>query len=290
MKDTSIRTIGPDEFPLLLREIVDPPKQLHIQGTIPPDDYKFLAVVGSRKYTSYGKQACEKLISGLRGQKICIVSGLALGIDAIAHKVALDAGLPTIAIPGSGIGRDVLYPATNRGLADSIISAGGALISEFENDFHATNWSFPQRNRIMAGFSHAILVVEAEQKSGTLITARLAVEYNRDVLVVPGSIFSSTSTGPHLFLRIGATPITKSEDILEVLGLDAPKQLDMTVLYTDCTDNEMLCIKILQEGPLSRNDLIAKTGLRISEASATLSLLEIKDLIKETMGEIRINI
>ncbi len=286
MKEESIRTILPDEFPSLLREIIDPPQQLHIQGTIPPNEYKFLAVVGSRKYTSYGKQACEKLISGLRGQKICIVSGLALGIDAIAHKAAIDAGLPTIAIPGSGLGRNVLYPATNRGLAEKIISSGGALVSEFANDFHATNWSFPQRNRIMAGFSHAILVVEAEQKSGTLITARLAAEYNRDVLVVPGSIFSSSSVGPHLFLRIGATPITKSEDILEALGLDAPKQLDLTKLYADCTDNEMLCIKILQNGPLSRNDLIAQTKLKISEASATLSLLEIKDLITETMGEI----
>ena len=185
---------------------------------MPKGDAKFLCVVGSRKYTDYGKEACQKLIAGLRGHNIVIVSGLALGIDGIAHRAALDAGLTTIAIPGSGLNPSVLYPSSNRQLAEKIIESGGALISEFEPMFKATTYSFPQRNRIMAGISHATLIIEAEIKSGTLITSRLATEYNRDVATVPGSIFSKTSEGPNMLLRLGATPVSSSAHILETLG------------------------------------------------------------------------
>src|SRR3989344_5297892 len=158
-----IKKLTSGNFPPQLLEIPQPPKELFI--------------VGSRKYTTYGKEACEKLIEGLRGYPIVIVSGLALGIDSIAHKKALDVGLTTIAFPGSGLDPKVLYPATNAHLAERIVEAGGAVISEFEPDFRATPWSFPQRNRLMAGISDAVLVIEAEQKSGTLITSRLATEY-----------------------------------------------------------------------------------------------------------------
>src|SRR3989344_4618820 len=187
-----------DQFPRRLREIPDPPEKLYMQGVLPSEEHKWLCVVGSRRYTNYGKEVCGKLIEGLRGYPVVIVSGLALGIDALAHRAALAANLPCVAVPGSGLSPHVLHPASNRRLADDILLSGGAMLSEFEPDFRPTLWSFPQRNRIMAGLSDAVLVIEAESKSGTLITSKLATEYNRDVFTLPGSIFSSTSAGPHM--------------------------------------------------------------------------------------------
>ena len=168
-----------------LLEIPEPPKQLYIEGTLPPPNTVLLAVVGSRKYSSYGREACEELIAGLAGSPISIVSGLAIGMDTIAHKAALGAGLHTIAFPGSGLDRKVLHPRSNIHLAGQIVKSGGALVSEYEPTFPAAVYTFPRRNRIMAGLVKAVLVIEAGEKSGTRITARLATEYNREVLAVP---------------------------------------------------------------------------------------------------------
>ena len=190
-----IRQLNKQSFPVGLLEIPQPPHTLFMLGQFPSADTKFLTVVGSRKFSNYGKEACERIIEGLRGYNISIVSGLALGMDSIAHKTALSVGLHTIAIPGSGLNSNVLYPSTNRYLVEKIITSGGALLSEFESDFRATKWSFPQRNRIMAGIADAVLIIEAEEKSGTLITSRMAVDYNKTILAVPGSIFSDNSKG-----------------------------------------------------------------------------------------------
>ena len=152
-----MQIINFEEFPKLLKEINDPPKRLYVEGTLPADDAKWLCVVGSRKFSNYGKEVCEELIAGLVGQPVIIVSGLALGIDAIAHNAALNAGLKTIAVPGSGLDPKVLYPKSHFQLARKILEAGGALISEFEPDMVATPYTFPQRNRIMAGLCHATL-------------------------------------------------------------------------------------------------------------------------------------
>ncbi len=275
-------------IPKKLREISDAPKKLYLQGKLPSPDTKILCVVGSRNYTSYGKDACEKLIAGLAGYDICIVSGLALGIDAISHKAALLAGLKTVAIPGSGLDPSVLYPITNKNLAEKILEAGGALLSEFEPTFRATPYSFPQRNRIMAGISDATLVVEAELKSGTLITSKYATEYNRDVLAVPGSIFSKNSDGPHMLIRLGATPVRTSEDILEALGFKVEQKIEnLKLKYADCSDEEMLIVKLLAE-PLQKDELIRQSKMPISKVSGVLSIMEIKGLIKESMGEIRL--
>ena len=180
--NSSIRTIKTAEFPESLKEIPQVPEKLYIVGTLPdPHAYYYLSVVGSRKYTSYGREAAERIIKGLAGYPIVIVSGLATGIDGIAHRAALDAGLLTVAFPGSGLDASVLYPRTNLALAKEIVEAGGALVSEFEPNFRAAPWTFPQRNRLMAGISQGTLVIEAEERSGTLITARLAVEYNKNV-------------------------------------------------------------------------------------------------------------
>jgi DNA processing protein len=196
------------EYPFLnsLFETPDCPKQLYIKGTLPAmtANTRILTVVGSRKYTSYGKEVCQKLIEGLRGTDTIVVSGLALGIDGIAHRAALDAGLRTIAVLGNGLSEKVLYPKSHLNLAREIVESGGALISEYEPDMEARPYTFPARNRICVGLSHAVLVIEAEEKSGTLITSKLATDYNRDVLTVPGNIFSDSAKGPHMLIRLGA--------------------------------------------------------------------------------------
>ncbi|MEX0917527.1 MAG: DNA-processing protein DprA [Candidatus Paceibacterota bacterium] len=214
-----LRTIGPNEFPPLLNEIPDPPASLTVRGALPPPDMKLLAVVGSRNHTPYGKQVVEHLVSGLKGYPVGIISGLALGIDSLAHQAALNAGLYTLAVPGGGLNDSVIYPRSHLDLANQILVSGGGLLSEYAPDFKAQKWSFTKRNRIVTGMSHATLVIEAAERSGSLISARLASDYNRDVLVVPGDIFSEQSFGTHQFLKLGATPVTTPEDILLALNL-----------------------------------------------------------------------
>lgn len=283
-----IKKLKPKDFPKRLQEITDPPKELYLRGNLPPENYKYLCVVGSRKHTDYGKEVCQKLISGFRGFPIVIVSGLAIGIDSIAHRSALTAGLKSIGVPGSGLDPKVFYPSLSRQLSENVLEAGGALISEFEPEFKATAWSFPQRNRIMAGLSDAVLVVEAELKSGTLITSRLANEYNREVFTVPGSIFSKNSEGPHMLIRLGATPVTSSKELLEALGFKQEKAEEKSELkYADCSEQELNVVKILGT-PMPKDELMAKTNLPIGEINAVLSIMEIKGLIKESMGEIHL--
>jgi DNA processing protein len=293
MENTLVNKIKPTDFPPWLKEIPDPPKELFYRGVLPKwENYKCLTVVGARKFTSYGKEACEKLISGLAGYPIIIISGLALGIDTIAHRAAMAAGLKTIAVPGSGLADEIIYPASHLGFAREIIRSGGALLSEFPPTQRAAAWTFPKRNRIMAGLSQATLVVEAEKKSGTLITARLAAEYNRDVLTIPGSIFSLNSEGPHLLLKLGATPINQSADILEALGFRSPETPTNQVSskidsYQSCSPAEIKILKLLTE-PLSRDEIIRLAGGTVAEVNALLTMLEIKGLIKESMGEIHL--
>lgn len=284
----TINTLSPLEFPKALLEIPQPPEKLFVVGELPdPNDFYYLSVVGSRKYTSYGREACERIIKGLAGYPICIVSGLALGIDGIAHRAALDAGLRTVAVPGSGLDQSAIYPRTHLGLAKEIIENGGALLSEYEPDFKATPWSFPQRNRIMAGLSQGVLIIEAEEKSGTLITARMALDYNRNVFVVPGPIFSATSKGTNNLLRQGATPITSAKDLLEEIGFVEQTfgALDLT-LYTP----EEQAVLILLDEPLAREDIIASLDAQPAQTLSILTVLEIKGVIQERMGKIeRVN-
>jgi DNA processing protein len=273
------------KLPKLLQEIPDAPKHLYVRGTLPTDDsLRYLAVVGSRKYTHYGKLVCEKIITELAGYPIVIVSGLALGIDAIAHETALRNNLITIAVPGSGLDDSVLYPASHRGLAMRILQSGGALLSELEPMTKAAPWTFPQRNRIMAGMSHAVLVIEAENKSGTRITARLATEYNREVFSIPGSIFSSASEGCNALIREGATPITSARDILNEFHLIDPQQPTQQQ-FIALEPEEQAVIDLLSY-PQSRNVLAQETGVPIIQMNILLSSMEIKGLIREHMGKI----
>ncbi len=283
--DAKLNLVLPKKFPALLREIPDAPKQLNVRGVLPSEDLKWLAVVGSRAITSYGKQVCEYLIEGLRGYPIAIVSGLAYGVDAFAHKTALAVGLPCIGVPGSGLGWDVLYPRAHVGLAKEIVKSGGALLSEYEPDFKATDYSFPQRNRIMAGMCHATLIIEAKERSGTLITARLATDYNRELLIVPGSIFSATSKGNHQFLKLGATPITEPVDILKALGIEV-RSSGTPLERADLSPLEIHVLEVIST-PCSRDDLLTQLRLPVSEANILLSTMEIKGLLVEEIGLIR---
>lgn len=266
--------------------IPNPPKQLFIRGNFPSDPHLiFLTVVGSRNPSSYGKQVCEQLIKGLSGYPIVIVSGLALGVDALAHESAISAGLLPLAIPGSGLGEKSLYPRTHVELGKKILISGGCLISEYKENELGNTWTFPERNRLMAGISRATLIIEATHKSGSRITTKLATDYNRDVLAVPGSIFSELSEAPNELIRMGAIPITSSQDILEALGFSVTetKPLD---LFSQCTDDEASVLKLLAS-PKRRGDLIREMNIPTHKANVLLSQMEIKNLIKESGGEIR---
>lgn len=295
-----------------LLQIPDCPERLYVEGNVTllnNKDYKILCVIGSRKNTSYGRDAVEYLLRDIANEKIIILSGLALGIDGIAHKEALKNSLPTIAIPGSGLGRDILHPQTNAKLADDIVAQGGLLISEYENNFKATIWSFPKRNRIEAALSDAILIIESEAKSGTQITARMALEYNKNIGVLPGSIFSPMSVGTIKLWHEGAMPVCDAIDIKELLNIkDAENLLDFVIdkngksvtasstkyialaenydNYNDLNDEEKKMMNILME-PMGKERLMNESGLDFTTALVTLVTLEGKGYIKEEWGEVR---
>ena len=276
-----------NQIPFPLTQIPQPPKKLYIKGMLPKEGSKVLCIVGSRKHSSYGEGACRKLIAGLKGYNICIVSGLAIGIDGVAHRAALDAGLQTIAFPGSGLDEKILYPLQHSRLAKEILFAGGGLISEFEMNQTGAHWTFPQRNRLMAGISEATLVIEAAHKSGTLITSRLALDYNRTVSAVPGPITSRLSEGPNRLIREGATPITCSEDILEMLGFNRPENgAVQKELPLDLSENERKIDQLLKIEPVTIEMLIMKTGLPVQEVQQAVSLLEIQNLISTSSSKL----
>lgn len=291
MEKFDIYTIDPKNHFPQLQEIPEPPTSLFVKGNLnflnPDCNKKIIAVVGSRKYSNYGKAVCEKLIGDLRGYPIIIISGLALGIDSIAHRAAIDANLPTIAFPGSGLGWDVLYPSSNRGLAEAILESGGALVSEYDPHFRAQLWSFPQRNRLMAGIADITLVIEAQEKSGTLITARLATEYNRTVGAVPGNITSPSSKGTNWLLRLGAVPVTSAEDILLEIGIE-PKT-EKTLILKNFGEPEKSILELLEKGPLSKDDIVAELAtVDMVQISIALSMLEIEGYIIESLGLIEL--
>jgi DNA processing protein len=276
------RELAKKEWPKQLLEIPQKPKQLWIRGTLPPAGTKFLTVVGSRAMTRYGQEACQKLISGLAGYPISIVSGLALGVDTCAHKAALAAGLHTLALPGSGLNDDVLYPRSNRSFAKEILEKGGCLISEYAPDTASRIHFFPERNRLMVGLADAVLVIEAGEKSGTLITARLASEYNRELLCVPHRIGDPHSFGPHLFIRLGAALVCEPLHILEALKIP-PRETSSTLAPTDLEDIEITIWNILEE-PKTRDEILRAHKQGAGELLTALVALELRGFIREEFG------
>lgn len=279
------KILKPKDFPALLKQIPDQPELLYMEGELPPEDAIYLAVVGARRFTTYGKEACERIIGGLnnKNRQFVIVSGLAIGIDGIAHKAALKSGLKTIAIPGSGLDDKVLHPSSNRKLSKEILESGGCLISELDWGMPAGVHTFPSRNRIIAGMSHAVLVIEAAEKSGTLITADLATQYNRDVFAVPGSIFSQNSTGTNKLIKAGAALITSAEDIWDAFGL--PREKENLKLNLVLEPNEEKIYSLLGE-PTGRDELIRKTGLPPAKANSAITMMLLNGVIKQSGGEV----
>lgn len=279
------RQLGPKDFPPLLREIPDKPSALFIRGQLPDADYQYLCVVGSRATSVYGRRMTQQLVAGLIRYKVCIVSGMALGIDSEAHKTALDVGLPTVAVLPSSLDDRSLYPSTNKALAQRILARGGALISEYGEPHKAALYDFPKRNRIGAGMSRATLIIEAGEKSGTLITARLALDYNREVLAIPHELGKETGAGANRLIREGATLVRTSDDILQALNikpLDTPNQAP---LPSDLSEIEVKLLHALSE-PLMRDELIDTAALSAQDANIALSSLLIRGLIVERLGKV----
>lgn len=271
------------QLPPQLQEIPNPPEKLYLRGALPPQGTKFLTVVGSRHMSEYAKNVIDFFMAGLQGYPVTIVSGLALGCDGRAHRSAITHGLHTIALPGSGISDSVIYPHSHRPLAHEILRSGGALLSEYEPDEKTKIHFFPERNRVMVGLSDAVLVIEAGVKSGTLITARLATDYNRELLAAPHSVFSEGGAGGHLFMKLGAAPCRSASDILEALKIEeAPASMTQLSL----TEDEETVLELLTE-PLSRDEIIRELGLTAGEANVLLAQMEIRGLIAESLGDIR---
>jgi DNA processing protein len=284
-ENISIITLSDDNYPKLLKEIPNPPYILYVKGS----DFDFnarpmVAVVGSRKFTQYGSQVATSFSRDLARSGIAVVSGMALGIDAIAHSGALEAGGKTFAVLGSSLEDANIGPRTNFELSRKIMDSG-ALISEFPLGIASTPQNFPARNRIMAGMSLGTLVVEAAEDSGSIITANLALEFNREVFAVPGSIFSPVSTGVHKLIKSGAKMATSVKDILEELRVEEKANFEKAKSTIPATSEEEKILKLLSHEPLHIDKLAKMSKLETSLASSTLMILEIKGMVKNIGGQ-----
>jgi len=266
------------DYPSRLKEIYDYPPVLYVRGSLFPEDDWYLAVVGTRRATVYGRQATEEIVADLARNKITIVSGLAKGIDSIAHRSALEAGGRTIAVFASGL--DIVYPAENAALARNIIQQG-ALISEHPLGTRPKADNFPRRNRIMSGLSLGVLVIEADETSGAMITAHLALEQNREVFAVPGSILSPASRGTNHLIQEGAKLVRDYTDILEELNLTAVAQQMEIKEIIPPSDTESLLLKQLSAEPTHIDEVCRGSGLPIATVSSTLTMMELKGLVKQ---------
>lgn len=274
-------TCDSSAYPQRLKEIYDYPPVIYVRGTLHTEDECCLAVVGTRRATVYGRQVTEEIVADLARNGITIVSGLAKGIDSIAHRAALEAGARTIAVFGCGL--DIVYPAENAKLAREVIEHG-ALVSEYPIGTRPRADNFPRRNRIMSGLSLGVLVIEAGESSGALITANQAVEQNRDVFAVPGSILSPSSRGTNHLIQEGAKLVRNYVDILEELNLSImAQQLEMKeLLPTDKT--EALLLKQLSREPSHIDDICRSSGLAAALVSSTLTMMELKGMVKQVGG------
>jgi DNA processing protein len=271
-------TYDSPEYPSRLREIYDYPPVLYIRGDVLREDECCLAVVGTRRATVYGRQVTEEIVADLARNGVTIVSGLARGIDSIAHRTALESGAKTMAVFACGL--DIVYPAENAKLAREIMQHG-ALISEYPLGTKPKADNFPRRNRIMSGLSLGVLVIEAGESSGALITANQALEQNREVFAVPGSIMSPASRGTNHLIQEGAKLVTNYVDILEELNLTImSQQLEMKELIP-VDETESLLLKQLSREPIHIDDICRLSGLAAALVSSTLTMMELKGMVKQ---------
>jgi DNA processing protein len=280
LKKYSIEILTPTnkKYPPLLKEIYDFPQILYCLGSIDAFSEFSLAIVGSRKYTSYGKENAEYFSRELAEMRLTIVSGLALGIDALAHKETISAGGKTIAVLGCGLDR--IYPSINRKLAKEIVKSGGLILSEYPLGSDPLKHHFPHRNRIISGLSLGVLVIEAAQKSGSLLTANYALEQDREVFAIPGNIFSFKSAGCHQLIKSGAKLVTEPKDILTELEIKNIKEHKETRKVTPESKEEEIILNFIEEVPQEINHIIKKLGLPASQVNSLLTIMEMKGKIK----------
>lgn len=278
-----IITILDKNYPARLKEIYNPPALLYLKGKLQKDEYS-LAIVGTRKPTAYGRQAVLEITSQLAQNGLAIVSGLALGIDGLAHQACLDAKGSTIAVLGGGIDKKTLYPAKHQGLAEKIIEQGGAVISEYPVGTVPLKQNFPYRNRIISGLSLGVLVIEAPEDSGALITARYALEQDREVFALPGSIYSQNSLGPNNLIKMGGKLVTSAADILGELNLRQAIEFIAAKKIVPDTKEEALILEHLSREPLHIDKLVELSKLNTALVNATLTIMEMKGKVKNLDG------
>lgn len=270
-----------DEYPSRLKEIYDLPPVLYVRGSLSQEDDWSIAVVGTRRPTYYGREMAEQIAADLARSRVTVVSGLARGIDACAHRAALEAGGRTVAIFGCGL--DVVFPSDHVNLARQIMERG-ALVSEFPLGTRPKAENFPRRNRIMSGLCLGVLVVEAGERSGAMITVRWALEQNREVFAVPGSALSPASRGTNRLIQEGAKLVTNSDDVLEELNLTmTTQQLEMRELIP-LTDVESLIVQCLSLEPTHIDEVGRQCGLPIATVSSTLAMMELKGTVRQVGG------
>jgi len=280
-RELTVLTWENPAYPDRLRDIPQSPPVLYLSGSLREEDSTAVAVVGTRRMTSYGRQAAGEIAHYLARSGVTVVSGLARGVDGAAHRTALEAGGRTLAVLGSGMDR--IYPPEHRGLAKEI-SGSGAVISDYPLGTPPDGSNFPPRNRIISGLSLAVVVIEAGRKSGALITARYAAEQGRDVFAVPGKIYAPESKGANYLLRQGAHPLTAPEQITEFLDLIGAEPAGGSPNQLPATPTEAVLYDILGADPVHVDELCAQSGLSAAEVTAALTVMELKGLVRKAGG------
>ncbi len=276
-----ILTWGDEEYPARLKEIDQPPPVLYIRGEYLPDDLFAVAIVGTRKVTPYGRQVTEEIASFLAANNMTVISGLARGVDAIAHQTALKAGGRTIGILGSGV--DKIYPPEHRGLAEQMMERG-AIISDYAVGTPPDASNFPPRNRIISGLSLAVVVIETAETSGALITADFAAEQGREVFAVPGSILAPQSKGTNRLIQKGALPLLTPADLMQALDLTRVGAQKSARKILPADETEARVLSVLSSEPLHVDEIRNQADLPIEKISATLALMELKGMVRQVGG------
>lgn len=279
--DINLITLLDENYPLRLKELDNAPPVMYSRGNITPDDDWAVAIVGTRRMSPYGQQVAEEVAAFLARNRVTVVSGLALGVDATAHQAALDAGGRTIAVLGSGV--DIIYPPQNRELAKDI-EQNGAVISDYSLGTPPDYRNFPPRNRIIAGLSLAVVVVQAGKKSGALITASFGAEQGKEVFAVPGNIYSHQSIGANQLIQKGAHPLLSPEELMQALDLEMINQHQSARKTLPSDSTEAKLYTVLGHDPMHVDDIREQAELPIEQVSATLALMELKGMVRQVGG------
>jgi DNA processing protein len=280
-KDIEVLTWDDEVYPRRLKEIDQPPPILYVRGDLEPDDEWAVAIVGTRRVTAYGRQVTQEVAGLLARNGVTVISGMARGVDSVAHQAALNAGGRTIAVLGSGVDR--IYPPENRRLAEQIIQKG-AIISDYPPGTPPEGSNFPPRNRIISGLSLGVVIVEAGKTSGALITANFAVDQGREVFAVPGNILAPQSKGTNRLIQDGAHPLLDPQDVLEMLNLTMVTEHRAARVAIPADETEAQLYQALSLEPMHVDEIRAQTNMPIETVSATLAMMELKGMVRQVGG------